>query len=56
MVVGSRFSAGHAGGTFGFEAFSWTTGEGDRQVAVAVTPRAGGDSRPARELLALLGS
>jgi D-alanyl-D-alanine carboxypeptidase len=36
---------GHNGGTFGFETFSWTTGEGDRQVTVAVTPRAGGDPK-----------
>ena len=35
---------GHNGGTFGFETFSWTTGEGGRQVTVAVTPRAGGDT------------
>ena len=34
---------GHNGGTFGFEAFSWTTGEGDRQVTVAATPRGDGD-------------
>jgi D-alanyl-D-alanine carboxypeptidase len=34
---------GHNGGTFGFETFSWTTGRGDRQVTVAVTPRADRD-------------
>jgi D-alanyl-D-alanine carboxypeptidase len=34
---------GHNGGTFGFEAFSWTTGDGGRQATVAVTPRAGSD-------------
>jgi D-alanyl-D-alanine carboxypeptidase len=34
---------GHNGGTFGFETFSWTTREGDRQVTVAVAPRAGCD-------------
>jgi D-alanyl-D-alanine carboxypeptidase len=28
---------GHNGGTFGFETFSWTTGEGGCQVTVAVT-------------------
>ena len=34
---------GHNGGAFGFETFSWGTGEGDRQATVAVTPRAGDD-------------
>ena len=34
---------GHNGGTFGFETFSWSTGDGGRQATVAVTPRAGGD-------------
>ena len=34
---------GHNGGTFGFEAFSWTTGDGDRQATVAVAPRGDGD-------------
>jgi D-alanyl-D-alanine carboxypeptidase len=34
---------GHNGGTFGFETFSWTTGDGGRQVTVAVAPRARGD-------------
>jgi D-alanyl-D-alanine carboxypeptidase len=34
---------GHNGGTFGFETFSWSTGTGDRQATVAVTPRADGD-------------
>ncbi len=29
--------------TFGFETFSWTTGDGDRQLTVAVPPRAGVD-------------
>ena len=35
---------GHNGGTFGFETFSWTTGDGGRQVTVALTPRADGDT------------
>ncbi|MEV4352594.1 serine hydrolase domain-containing protein [Actinoplanes sp. NPDC049596] len=35
---------GHNGGTFGYETFSWTTGDGVRQATVAVTPRAGGDT------------
>jgi D-alanyl-D-alanine carboxypeptidase len=34
---------GHNGGTFGFETFAWSTGEGDRQVTVAVTPWADSD-------------
>lgn len=34
---------GHNGGTFGFETFCWSTGDGARQATVAVTPRAAGE-------------
>lgn len=45
---------GHAGGTFGYETFAWTTEDGTRQATIATTPRPGTDPDPAAFLTAAL--
>ena len=37
---------GHNGGTYGYETFAWTTGDGSRQATIATTPRDTADLSP----------